>query len=100
MLRDILEGGWIDSEDLAQAIASIKDYKPTVLVLPEDQFRRYVNAMYLHGHGPWLISEFRKLGINRIIWAEYLKAREFELTSEESWQKLGDIETLTIKPKD
>ena len=100
MLRDALEAGWFKPETLANAVVSVKDYKPTVLILSEDQFQRYVNALTIHPTGAWLQGELRKVGIHRLIWAEYLKDNEFELTSEESWKKLfdeSDIETLTLK---
>lgn len=93
------DGGWIDFAFLKNAVESVTNFQPTVLVISHDQFTRYLNAFYLHGYGIWLKNEFRKLKINRLIWAEYLPDGEFELTSEASWVKLGDVETLTIKPE-
>lgn len=96
-MSDILEGGWIDFNTLRGACSQVTTFKPTVLVVSHDQFNRYVNAFYLHGHDFFLKNEFRKLKINRLIWAEYLPDGEFELTSEVSWTKLSNVETLTIK---
>ena len=96
MLTDILEGGWIPENELKIAMLDCS-FSPTVLVTSHDQFIRYFNAMTVHSTASWLKSQLRELGINRILWGEYLKDNEFELTSEKSYKALGyDVESITI----
>jgi hypothetical protein len=100
MLRDVFECGWIDFKTLTDAVASVINFEPTILVTSHDTFLRYINVFSLHGEGKWVEIELRKLKIHRIIWGDYLKDNEFKLSSEESWKKLSDeddIETLTLK---
>lgn len=100
MLRDVFEGLLPDYEFLKTCIGQVTKFKPTILVVSQDQFTRYKNTIYLHGYAGYLRSNFIKLGIDRIIYADYLPDGEFELTSEESYQNLGyEVETLTFKPE-
>lgn len=83
----VLDATWIDEKDLKRAISSIKKFVPSVLVTTEDQFNGYAYAFNVH-RMVGLKKSLLELGIKRIIWAEYMPDRNFELTSEASYQNL------------
>src|SRR5690349_18767364 len=99
MLKKNLAGGWIHEEDLESAISEIKNFIPSVLVITENQFNCYANLFHFHETISIAVADkLRTLGINRIIWAEYMPEGQFELTSEESYQKLPyEVESITLK---
>ena len=91
----------IDITALQKAIAAVKRFKPAVLIVSQDQFNSYVLASIgMHFESRWLFDELRKLGIKRIIYADYLENNTFEFTSEDEFQRLQqmypDLETFTL----
>ena len=98
-MGDILDGVFFDIQELERAIAKVKKqnkYDPTILVTSQQLFDR----MTLGAVAPpvaFSLKQIGRLGIRRIIWAEYLTDDEFELTSERAYQALQyRVETLNL----
>ncbi len=93
---DVFEGGFIKPEFLKTCIEQVKHkYEPKVLILSRTGFHRLLNAIALHGHSHHIVSGYKQLGIEKVIWAEDLPDYEFMLSSGKGLE--GSIETITFK---
>jgi len=86
-------------DTLREAIAAVRAkgrYEPRVLVLSENAFLQLTNLVAVHGYSAWIASEYHKLGIERVIYADDVDDREFVLTSGRGLP--AGIAEIIIKP--
>ena len=78
------EGRFIDPTFLGECVQKVLaagKYVPSVLILSEDDFQGIIWAISMHGYNYHIINNYKKLGINRVVWAEDVEDGDFLLSS-------------------